>query len=274
MGSDTGPGRAGAPPGPPRWTPPAVPSTPVPPPAQEAADADGQGALVRGGIGLGLVGIGWATRLLGGWDEARWWLLEAALLVAGGALGLTGIVGAVGALGRVARSRLPMAGTTVAAVALALSGLALTGAGVVGGVDWTELDVPAAWDRLGPGDEPSRFDIIEQAANSAPDPRPGACLTGDGAAGLGTQVDCADAHRIEVLAVVDHPQGTDRPDRAELDGVLRDDCADGARARALPPGLAPQVAVRAAPELEWAAGDRWTLCVVAWDEPVVGQQAP
>lgn len=282
MGTDT---RGGGVPGTPsRWAgPPPLPApmaVPVPvaglPPAGPQSAA-GRGALLRGAIGLGFVALGWGTRALGHWDEGRWWALEAVLVVVGGLLGLTGLVGAVGALGRVRRATAPMAGTSAAALALALSGLAVAGAGVVGGVDWQRLDVPAAWERLDPSDDtqsPVREITREDVEAATAQPEVGDCATGsNGTNGfIGTRVPCDFPHRVEVLEVVIHAAGKDYPSTVDWE-ALRSDCVERLTPR-LAPALRPRIDFAVPRPDAWVAEEPWTLCILRWESAVAGWQGP
>lgn len=300
----TGPGGVGAPPPAPvpDWAagpPPASPVAdqaaiaPAPTPPASTAPAEPRPApprttvatlapLVRTVVvgGVALAGAQ-ASRLLPDWDEGRWWLLTAALVVIAVGCGVLGVGLGVSALGEVSRHRRVVKGGAASAACLVLAtGLVLAG-GVRGAHDWDDLDVPAAWDRLELGKTDGRTiaDSIDDArgvtAASGEDVRTrgrtDGCYEGDDAE-PGAEVRCSRPHGMEVLGQITMRGAPDFPG----DEALRLSGAEQCR-----PALRERVGEEAAgrhdlralvpDEVSWLAGDRTALCVVVFPDPVEGR---
>lgn len=229
------------------------------------------------GVGALALGLAFATRSAPDWAEGRWWLLEAGLLAVAILTSAMSVFVAVSALGEIHRHRTLFRGTLAAAGGLLLGGAVLVGSGTLAGNDWTELDVPAAWDRLELGStdpEPVKasgstlgFEELRLEADW------GACYPGDPAR-PGRVVDCADGHRTEVVGSFTLPRpsaGEAYPGLEALAAISQPRCQEQIDNKAA--GVAHPGEARALvpPEQFWRAGDTKVTCVVTFAEP---QTAP
>lgn len=294
----TGPGGAGAPPPPaalPGWAteaPPAVPvagAAPAPSPAADEprpapprSNVATLGVLVRTVVlgGIALAGAQ-ASRALPDWDEGRWWLLTAALVVVAVGCGVLGVVMAVSALGEITRHRRVLKGGGACGVGLLVAAGLVVAGSIRGAHDWEELDVPAAWDRLELGTTDGRTfaDSIDDAravtAASGEEVRTrgrtDGCYEGDDTR-PGAEVACPEPHGMEVLGQITMTGAAEFPGDEALRQAGALQCTDVLHDR-VDAEAAAALDLRALvpDEVSWLAGDRGALCAVVFAEPVEGR---
>lgn len=254
---------------PPRpWPPTAVRPASAAPPVDAGAGSGRRdlGAWVRP-VAFPLVAVvigvaaASATRLVEGWADGRVWALDIGLVAIAVLVGVRGVARGVTSVGEEWRRGAPASVVAARVGAVALITVALGAAGVRGGVDWRDLDVPAAWDRL-ELDLPAAAPLRDRSDGDDDVPvvveEVGLCYSGrdvdDGA-----EVPCTDPHRLEVLDTVELTGPAGFPDKDDLSEQARRHC-DDVETLELVDGMALGTDV---PDRdEWTSGERTAACVV------------
>lgn len=229
-------------------------------------------------VASGALAGAWASRSLADWEEGRWWMLTVGLDAAAVAAAVFAVVFGVSALGEITRRRSAVKGTGLAALGLGLGCALLVVSGLRLGQDWEELDVPAAWDRLDIGGDDGRS--VEDFADSArlataasdgnlrTEGRVGGCYQGT-VREPGVEVACRDPHTLFLVGqtvLEDDPDagvGERRRAGGEACVELIEDRLGGDTAGGSIRAIVPD-------QLAWVAGDRGTVCLIEFDEPVRG----